>query len=473
MPPMPITDSMFLLVETREHPVHVGGLQLYDLPEGAGPDYLGELHRRLITGTDEVDAKFRRRPQRSIGTLGQWGWTTDGQVDLEYHVRLSALPRPGRIRELLELVGRLHGSLLDRHRPLWEFHLIEGVEDRRFAVYTKVHHAVNDGVSALALLRRALSEDPTARDMRPMWALGDRPPRGNAGVGRLLAQLACSPVRTAGTVARTVGDALGIGPAALNAVRAGIADSSVALPLQAPRSMLNVPITGARRFAAQSWSLERIRAVCGATGATVNDVVLGMCAGALRAYLLEHDALPDRPLIAMVPVSLRAARDADDGAADQGNAFGVILCNLGTDLADPAERFTRLRSSMDRGKRAYEGRSTLQITALSAAMAAPLLTPMLPGGTRFAPPPFNLIISNIPGPPRRLYWEGAPLRGLYPLSVPIEGQALNITVTTYAANLEFGLTGCRSSVPHLQRLLTHLEDALVHLETAAAVGRAP
>lgn len=469
MRPMPITDSLFLLLETREHPVHVGGLQLYDLPEGAGPDFLGELHRRLIAGTDEVDAKFRRRPQRSVSTLGQWGWTTDDQFDLEYHVRLSALPRPRRIRELLELVGRLHGSLLDRHRPLWEYHLIEGVEKRRFAVYTKVHHAVNDGVAALALLQRALSEDPDARNMRPMWALGARPPREATGVWQLLAQLAGSPMRTVGTVARTVGDALGIGPAALAAVRAGIADSSVALPLQAPRSMLNVPITGARRFAAQSWPLERIRAVCAATGATVNDVVLGMSAGALRAYLLERDALPDRALIAMVPVSLRADRDSSDG----GNAIGVILCNLGTDLADPAERFTRIRSSMDHGKRAYEGRSMLQIMALSAAMVAPLLTPMLPGGTRFAPPPFNLIISNIPGPPRPLYWEGAPLRGLYPLSVPLEGQALNVTVTTYAGNLEFGLTGCRSSVPRLQRLLTHLEDALVDLETAATVGRTP
>ncbi len=469
MGPMPITDSMFLLVETREHPVHVGGLQLYDLPEGAGPDYLGELYRRLMVSTDEVDAKFRRRPHRSIGTLGQWGWTTDEQFDLQYHVRLSALPRPGRIRELLELVGRLHGTLLDRHRPLWEFHLIEGVEDRRFAVYTKVHHAVDDGVAALARLQHALSEDPAARNMRPIWALGARRPREDPGLGQLLARIAGSPLRTAETVARTVGDALGIGPAALDAVRAGIADSSVALPLQAPRSMLNVPITGARRFAAQSWSLERIRAVCNATGATVNDVVLGMSAGALRAYLLEHDALPDRPLTAMVPVSLRAAGELEDG----GNAFGVILCNLGTDLADPAERFTRIRSSMDHGKRTYEGRSTLQITALSAAMVAPLLTPMLPGGGRFAPPPFNLIISNIPGPQRRLYWEGAPLRGLYPLSVPLDGQALNITVTTCAGNLEFGLTGCRSSVPHLQRLLTHLEDALVDLETAATIGRTP
>lgn len=465
--PMPITDSIFLLAESREHPVHVGGLQLFDLPEGAGPDYLGDLHRKLVA-CDAVDRRFRNRAWRGVSSLGQWSWVPDEQLDLEYHVRLSALPRPGRIRELLELVSGLHGSLLDRHRPLWESHLIEGVEDGRFAVYSKVHHAVYDGVSALARFRRALSEDPDARDQPPIWALESagrvgqqRPPR-DPGLNALVRQSVGNPLQTGGTVARAAGEALGIGAAALGAVRNALSERAATLPMQAPRTMLNGPITGARRFAAQSWSLGRINKVRKATGCTVNDVVLAMCSGALRRYLLEFDALPDRPMTAMVPISLRAPSDAG------GNAVGAILCNLATDTEDPAVRLERIRASMLRGKEAFAGLSPLQITALSAAIVAPLLAPMLPGGTLLTPPGFNLIISNIPGPPRPLYWEGARLRGLYPVSVPVEGQALNITVTSYADNIEFGLTGCRRSVPHLQRLLLHLEDSLAELEVAVS-----
>lgn len=466
--PMPITDSVFLLAESREHPVHVGGLQLFDLPEGAGPDYLGDLYRTLIA-RDEVDRRFRNRAMRGISSLGQWAWTPDEEFDLEYHVRLSALPRPSRVRELLALVSRLHGSLLDRHRPLWECHLIEGVEGGRFAVYSKVHHAVYDGVSALTRMRRALSEDPDARDQAPIWALGSRREGAarehrDPGLNALIRQSIGDPVRTGGSLARVFGDALGIGPAAFGVVRSALSEQPPTMPMQAPRTMLNGPITGARRFAAQSWPLDRIKAVRAASGATLNDVVLAMSSGALRRYLLEFGALPDRPLTAMVPISLRAPSD------EGGNAIGAILCNLATDTDDPAVRLDRIHASMMHGKQTYAGLTPLQITALTAALVSPLLAPMLPGGTLLSPG-FNLIISNVPGPPRPLYWEGARLRGLYPVSVPVDGQALNITVTTYVDNLEFGLTGCRRSVPHLQRMLSHLEDSLAELEKAVCGGR--
>ncbi len=466
MLPMPISDSIFLLAESREHPVHVGGLQLFDLPDGAGPDYLGDLYRTLIA-RDEVDHRFRNRAHRGISSLGQWAWTSDEEFDLEYHVRLSALPRPSRVRELLALVSRWHGALLDRHRPLWECHLIEGVEGNRFAVYSKVHHSVYDGVSALARMRRALSEDPDARGQRPIWALGSYAgEQRDPGINALIRQLVGDPLRTGGTVARSVGDVLGIGNAAFGALRRAWSEQAVTLPLQAPRTMLNGPITGSRRFAAQSWPLERINTVRKATGATLNDVVLAMSSGALRRYLLDFDALPDRPLTAMVPISLRPPSSGDMA----GNAIGTILCNLATDTADPAVRLDRIHASMLHGKQTFDGLTPLQVMTMSAAMVSPLLAPMLPGGTALAPPVFNVIISTVPGPPRPLYWEGARLRGLYPMSVPFEGQALNITVTTYTGSLEFGLIGCRRSVPHLQRMLIHLEDSLVELERAVGGG---
>ncbi|MGH3736008.1 MAG: WS/DGAT/MGAT family O-acyltransferase [Micromonosporaceae bacterium] len=452
---MPVTDSMFLLGESREHPLHVGGLQLYQPPEGAGPDFVRELHRSMVE-YPEVASLFRRRPQEPVGTLGQLIWRNDDDLDLEYHVRLSALPRPGRVRELLELTSRLHGSLLDRHRPLWEFHLVEGLEGGRLATYTKIHHALLDGVSALRLLQRTLSEDPDERDIPPPWAPRRESSKPRSGASR------SNPLFDA---VRAVGELAGLGPAAVRVVNELMREQSGQLPFRAPRSMLNVPITGARRFAAQGWPLERIRAVGKAAGATVNDVMLAMCAGALRLYLLDEGALPDRPLVAAVPVSLHGKAGVASG---QGNAVGLILCTLATHLDDAGARLSEIAAGMRRGKRLYAGLTAVQITALSAIPMVSLVVPQVPGVQRLSPPPFNVLISNVPGPRRPLYFNGARLQGIYPVSVPFEGQALNITVTSYVDDLEFGLTGCRRTVPHLQRLLTHLETALTHLEKATA-----
>jgi diacylglycerol O-acyltransferase len=226
--------------------------------------------------------------------------------------------------------------------------------------------------------------------------------------------------------------------------------------------MLNVPITGARRFAAQSYPIEQMRSVARASGTTLNDVVLATCAGALRAYMLELDALPEDPLIAMTPVSLRG----EDTGDDSGNAVGAVLCNLGTNVADAGERLATIHQSMMSAKDLLRGLSQLQATAVSAALLSPMLLQPLGPLSRLAPPPYNLVISNVPGPREPLYLNGARLDGIYPLSIPLAGQALNITVTSYVDNMEFGLIGCRRSVPHLQRLLVHLDDALAELVKA-------
>jgi diacylglycerol O-acyltransferase / wax synthase len=450
MPLMAPTDSLFIIPESREQPMHVGSLQLFDLPAGADRSLIRETYEAMVASTD-VAPLFRMRPYRSVTTLGQWAWTHDDDIDLEHHVRHSALPEPGRIRELLALVSRLHGTLLDRQRPMWEMHVIEGLGDDRFAVYTKLHHSVMDGVSGLRLLQRSLSPSPDERTSA-FWSPRPRKERpSKAGNGVLGLPL---------MAARGVADLARLTPTVARLANQALREHAATLPMQAPKSMLNVPITGARRFAAQSWPLEQIRSVGKAAGATVNDVVLAMCSGALRAYLLEMDALPDAPLIAMTPVSLRR----EDTGEDSGNAVGTILANLATDVADPADRLAAVHQSMQQGKALFAGLNQLQASAISAAMMAPLMLSMMPGGVaRLAPPPFNLIISNVPGPQRPLYFNGARLAGIYPLSIPTVGQALNITVTSYVDNMEFGLTGCRRSVPHLQRLLNHLDDALADL----------
>jgi diacylglycerol O-acyltransferase len=448
-------DGAFLLPETRDQPMHVGSLQLFTPPPDRDVPDLAEIYAAAV-GTADVAPLFRKRLRRGVGTLGQWAWEEDPQLDLEHHVRHSSLPRPGRMRELLALCSRLHSTLLDRQRPLWEMHLIEGLEDGRFAVYTKIHHALLDGVSGLRLLERSLSPDADERDMPMPFALRPGGPRrGSPNVRSLLSSGLHAAV-----------DAATLGPKVAALVEHGLRHPAAVLPGQAPRSILNVPITGSRRFAGDAWELDRLRRVAKKAGATINDVVLAMSAGALRDYLRGLDALPSEPLVAMTPVSLRT--DEGAGGSAGGNAVGAILVSLGTHLADAEQRLLHVRDSSREAKGSLRGLSQLQVTALSAGIMAPLVLHTAFGVPPVVRPPFNLIISNVPGPRRPLYWNGAHLDGMYPLSIPTAGQALNITCTSYDTQLQFGLTGCRRTLPHLQSMLGGLDDALAALEKAFA-----
>ncbi len=450
-------DSMFLLMESREHPMHVGGLSLFVPPEGDDGEFARSLYRSL-TDVDSIRPLFRRKPVQFLSNFAPVRWTEDTDVDLEYHVRLLALPKPGRVRELLELTSMLHGTLLDRHRPLWEAYVIEGLADGRVAVYMKTHHALMDGVSAVQAWYRSLSSDPLDRESMPPWA--QRP-----SSGRVRASRGLDLQRRVGSVIESVQDVVGVGPAIVNAAASAVKDHVAPLPFAAPKSIFNVPITGARRVAAQSWPIERLRKVSCVADVTLNDAVLAMCAGALRRYLIELDELPDKPLIAMVPVSLRKGTEGEAS----GNAVGAVLCDLATELADPAARLQRVHDSMSSAKSLMSGLTPLQITALSALNVAGLGLPLIPGSSRLITgrPVFNLVISNVPGPTTTRYWNGAKLESCYPASIPLDGQAMNITVIGYADTMQFGLVGCRRNVPHLQRLLGHLEESLSELEAAA------
>jgi diacylglycerol O-acyltransferase len=471
--PMLLTDSVFLTAETRQTPMHVGGLQLFQPPADFGDVH--QMFSKLIAEQD-VAPLFRKRARRSITTAGQWGWEPDEQFDLEHHVRHNALPRPGRVLELLALCSRLHGTLLDRKRPLWELHLIEGLNDGRFAIYFKIHHALVDGVSAQRLLQSILTKDPNVRDLPAPWA--NRPPASAAGraaepeaASRRSAELPGSdphdiPMDVLRSALDLATEAAGVPRALVRAIGRGLRDEGGSVSFAAPRSMFNVPIAGARRFAAQSWPLPRFKAAARAVSGTVNDAVLAVCSGALRRYLLALDALPEAPLIAMVPVALRAK----DRHRESGNAVGAVMCNLATDQPDPAERLRLVRNSMRAGKQALSGMTPLQIVAMTGLGMSPLLLQSLPGYADLFRPPFNIIISNVPGPRSPLYLNGARLDGLYPLSIPYHGQALNITCTSYADEIAFGLTGCRRTVPHLQHLLGYLDDELAALETALGIA---
>jgi diacylglycerol O-acyltransferase len=456
------TSLGFLLTENRNQPMHVAGLQLFEKPEDAGPHFARELYESALA-TEEVAPLFRKRPARTLSSLGSWVWTDDAQFDIEHHVRHSALPEPGRIRELLELVSRLHGTMLARERPLWEAHIIEGLADGRVAMYTKMHHALVDGISAMRLMQNVLTTDPAKRNMSlPFDARANRSRKAKEVTERGLAEVPMDALRTAfGLTA----DAAGLPAALVRTLTKGVRNEASALSFYAPKSMFNVNITGSRRFAADDWPLERIKAVSKASGTTLNDVVLAMCGGAVRNYLREVNRLPSASLVSMVPVGLKS-RKAESEAGGGGNAVGSVMVKLGTDLADPADRLTAIHASMVAGKEALESMTPNQIMAMSAlGMTPSIVIPMLRlnGIVR---PPFNLIISNVPGPRSTQYLNGARLTGTYPVSVPMQGMALNITCNSYAEDMCFGLTGCRRTVPHLQRLLGYLDEELAALEKA-------
>ena len=469
MTPIDPTATGFLLAENRSMPMHVGGLQLFAKPEGAGRGYVRELyeHMRSYDSLDEIAPLFLKHPHRSARTAGQLVWEIDELFDIDHHVRHSALPKPGRIRELLDLVSRLHGTRLAWERPLWEAHLIEGLRDGRVAMYTKTHHALVDGVSAMRLLASVLSTDPDKRDMPAPWALkpGAKAERERRDAERRGSDLATQALR--GALGITA-EAAGMPGALVRTLRRGIRNETSSLSLYAPRTIFNQPITGARRFAADDWALDRLRGISKATGTTMNDVVLAMCSGALRTYLLELDALPDTGMVAMVPVGLNA-KQSHLASTDGGNAVGSVMVKLATELADPEERLKTIHASMRDGKQALASMTPAQILAMSAIGQAPaILTPMLKM-SGLVRPPYNVVISNVPGPRTTHYFNGAKLLGTYPLSIPINGMALNITCTSYDDKMCFGLTGCRRTVPHLQRLLGHLDDEVKALEKVAGL----
>lgn len=457
---MPVTESMFLIAETRDQPMHVGGLQLFIPRAGQSAEELAdEIGERFHAATD-IAPMFRKRPATPAQLAGYTAWTYDDEIDFDYHIRRTILPRPGEIKNLLRYVSQNHGALLDRRRPMWEVHIIEGLQDGRVALYTKIHHSVVDGVTALRLLQRSLSTDPDDRTGTAMWDMElERRRRRRKAAAKPDRSLLDTLTGAAGAVVDTAGQLLGMAPAAARIATAGVFDKDYVAPMQmAPWTMLNQPIGSARRFAAQDWPVTRLRAVAQAQRMTVNDVIVAMCSGALRTYLADHDGLPDESLVAAVPVSLHTDNDTD------GNAVTLIAVRMATDLDSAADRVAAIKASSAGAKKVVRSLKPLQALALGAATGWPLAFATVPGFVEYTPRGFNLMISNVPGPDAPLYWNGAALDGCYPVSIPTEGLAMNITITTIGGKAGFGIIGARAQLPGLQRILAHLETALQELE---------
>jgi diacylglycerol O-acyltransferase len=448
MRPLHPIDFIFLSLEKRQQPMHVGGLFLFELPKDASPTFVHDLVNEIRQSKCMPVPPFNNR-------LSGMFWGEDSDFDIDHHFSHIALPKPGRIRELLVYISQQHSSLIDRAKPLWTCDIIEGIEGNRFAMYCKIHHAMVDGVAGMRLIEKSLSKDPAEKHVVPLWCVESKRTK------RLKNSKDVASSKMKGLM-KGIKSQLEVTPKVFQELSQTIFKERGKNPdyvssFQAPPSMLNQRVSSSRRFAAQSFELSRFRNIAKSLGVTLNDVVLAICSGALRDYLIVHDSLPKKPLIAMVPASLRT----DDST--EGNQITMILANLATHVEDPLERLEIIRRSVQNSKQRFSRMTSSEILIYSALVYGPaglnIASGMLPKRQAF-----NLVISNVPGPREPLYWNGAKLDALYPASIVMDGQALNITMTSYLDKLEVGLIACRNSIPKMQSLLTHLEDEIQRFE---------
>ena len=454
-------DAAWLFTEARATPNHVGGLLPFKLPAGAPADYM----RRLMAdfrNHREFAPPWNRRLKYAFTKNPVPAWIEDDNIDLEYHVRHAALPWPGGERELGELVGRLQSQPLDLSRPPWECTLIEGLAGERFALFIKMHHSLIDGVSGMKLLQRAMASDPEqSLTAPPFWATGQgrRVESERDESAATFANAAASAMQALRGQAQSVPQLiLAFGKMVK---RIGDPAEGMVVPFDAPGSVLNGRVREKRRFATQQFSLQRMRTLAAAAGCTLNDVVLAMCAGALRRYLLDSDSLPEKSLTAGIPVSVRPKDDEGTG-----NAITFIIASLGTDIVDPVQRLAAIRASVQHAKEHVQSLPKAAMTQYTVLLMAPTILTLLTGIGGRTRPMFNVTISNVPGPEKPMYFRGAELLATYPASIVTHGQALNITCQSYAGSMNFGFTGCHASMPHMQRLAVYSADALNELELA-------
>jgi WS/DGAT/MGAT family acyltransferase len=486
-------DATFLFMETDKQFGHVSSFSVFEKPDD--PDYeplaawRGQLERRLHL----LDPLRRRLREVPLG-LDHPYWIDDPDFDLDFHVRHTAVAPPGGDEQAGELVARIVARPLDRRRPLWESYVIEGLDHDRFAILSKVHHATVDGASGVELLTLMLDAHPEGDELPAPdgeWKPDPEPSGGEMllrGIGGLVRKPGRAVLLTART-ARELGRATR-NPAlvaAANQVRSGLrgpigtalnigrdrgpdVEAVGPLPtLTPPRTPFNAAISPHRRFAFRSVPLSTIKEIKTKLGATVNDVVMAVCAGGLRTWLDDHDALPDGPLVAMIPVSVRTGEEEERWT----NRVSAIFASLPVDEPDPLERVRRVHEGMVDAKDLFDAVPAETLTDFSQFPPPAVFALAMRTATRLTGRfgmPVNLVISNVPGPREPLYAAGAQLRHYYPVSTIIDGQGLNVTVQSYLDTLDFGLVSDRELVPDLWAMVDAMVAEVDELADAAGVG---
>lgn len=446
-------DSVWLMMESADTPMHVGVLAIFRKPARAPADYMRSCAQQMREHKNPVAPWNLRLAERRVTSVAP-RLVEDRDFDLDYHFRHSALPEPGGERELGVVVSRMHSQALDRSRPLWEFHLIEGLENDRFAFYFKVHHALVDNVNGLPLLLDSLSASVRSLHCKPLWTMPvteDATEQEEVDSGELLSAFS-NPAESVASVGKAVSGFL------RDVFKQG-EQRSFLMPFGTPRSTLNRHINYQRRFATQQFEQERIEALAEATDSTVNEILAYLCGSSLRRFFKEYNALPEESLIGALPVSLSERSDRLSG-----NAIAGLRVALGTHIGDPLARLEAIKTSM---KKVREDRASLPEDAATSYVmlrATPTYASQMPGVGRFVPPLFNLSISNTPGPEKARYFNGARLEAVYPVSPLMQFSALSIDCVSYAGTLNIGFTGARDTLPHLQRLAVYLGKAVGDLE---------
>lgn len=447
-------DATFLHLETPEMPMHVGSLNVLDLPKGYKGDFYEDAKQFMASRIHLADV-FTRKLALMPFDMTNPVWVEDDDIDLDYHVRHITLPKPGTNRQLQQYVARLHSTLIDRSRPMWEFFIIDGLKSGQVALYTKVHHAGIDGQAGVALGKAIFDLEATGRVVKPPRA---RPRSSGYQLG--MAELATAALRNtaqqyvklfkmAPAIARALG---GLAKPDEKAAEKDAATAPKKFNLFAPRTSLNVSITNQRTFAGRTIPLAETKHIAKHFGVSLNDVVMATVAGALRHYLADNNELPAKPLVAGVPVSLREA--GDDTANNQAS---MILVSLATDITDPVQRLKAINVSSNASKSTMN-RFKAMILDDFPTFAAPWLVSGIAsmvgrsGLVNLLPPAANVAISNVAGAPFPMYFAGALVTSYYPVSIASHGTALNVTVQSYNGRMDYGLIACRRAVPDITEI---------------------
>lgn len=451
---MSLLDATFLNIETRDTPMHVASLAIFQRPEGAPRSFVKAVVENYRS-KPPTSAPWNLKLQKVAFAGVAPATAAADSIDMDYHVRHTALPEPGGERELGELVSHLHTQLLDRTRPLWTCHVIDGLANDRFAIFTKAHHALTDGIKGIRMVERALSKTPDGQWSAPWhW---QRPENEAPSPKAPKSSESVNPTGQWQDWGRHLANAARPNRKALR----GPEDTRVIRAFQAPNSTLNGPVTAARRVATQSLDIASIKAISKRSGTSLNDVFLALCSSAIRRHLLSSNDLPDQPLVSGVPVSLR-----EPGDADSSNAVGFLWASLATNKDDPLDRLQAIHDSMQASKNHLLSLPPKARSVYTMATMTPAIGVLMLGLGAKIRPPMNVTISNVPGPADSLFLNGARMEALYPVSLPFQGQGLNITCISYDGKLNVGFVGSRDALPSLQRMAVYCGEALDELDTA-------
>jgi diacylglycerol O-acyltransferase len=456
MTKLPTIDVGFLLTESHHSPKHVAGLQIFRLPKGKGPASI----RKLMDEVKQIPPGYPFN-QRLKKDVIQPELEFDDHFEIDYHVRHTVLPGPGSEEQLLDVVARMHANLLDRERPLWEFHLIEGLSGRRFAFYTKIHHVLCDGITFARWFAESGSKSAADLYSRPIWQR-DEIPEAGGDEDISYAQMIIEGVKMLGGGFKT---ALGVSALSAKLLQRRFfdGDSNISLPLSAPRTALNVAPGAARNLTFTQYPLEEVRAIAHSQGGSINDLVLTICDLAVNRYFEETGQAPEEPLIAYMPVNLRHEQEQDNR-----NLISLLQVKMASEHEDSLAALQEIIKSSRSAREVFSGasRPAIQYYTLLVALLSQFEETLKLN--KFLPPAINMVISNVPGPRETMYFRGAEATEVYPISTLPPLTALNITACSYVDTLFFGLVSGRTAVPDLQKLTEYLDEAYAELKEKTA-----